>query len=349
MAKKAKKKDPVFKLPPYKVEQLFVSMAETQDWGLKLFGIPALWSRTKGEGAVVAVLDTGAALDHPDLKGQIVAAKDFTGSPSGPADVHGHGTHCCGIIAAAENDSGVVGVAPKARLLVGKVLGDNGSGSGLAISNGIRWAVDSGADLISMSLGSSTPDGRIQSAVRYAASKGVFVIAAAGNEGPDEGTVGYPGGFAECVCVAAIDQAKKIAKFSSRGSQVDVAAPGVDILSTYPPKNYARLSGTSMATPFVAGVVALIVAKQKAQGKKAIGSVDDLLTLIKKTSVDAGNPGFDSSYGWGLIDPDGLVPKDTEPTPGEPGGLVIVLGPDDLTDSGKAKFKGVKKISIELP
>jgi subtilisin family serine protease len=327
-------------------------MAETQDWGLKLFGIPALWSRTKGEGATVAVLDTGAALDHPDLKGRIAAAKDFTGSPSGPADVHGHGTHCCGIIAAAENNVGIVGVAPKARLLVGKVLGDNGSGNGNGIASGIRWAVDSGADLISMSLGSPSPDNRILSAVKYAASKGVFIIAAAGNEGPGENTVGYPGGFAECVCVAAIDQAKKIASFSSRGSAVDVAAPGVDILSTYPPKNYARLSGTSMATPFVAGVVALLVAKQKAQGKKTIGSINDLLALIKKTSVDVGNPGFDNSYGWGLIDPDSLVPKSVDSAPGEPGepgDLVIVLGPDDLTESGKEKFKGVKKISIELP
>jgi subtilisin family serine protease len=350
MAKTAKKKEPIFKLPPFKVEQIFVAMAETQDWGLKLFGIPKVWSRTKGEGVKVAVLDTGVALDHPDLKGQIVAARDFTGSRSGPADLHGHGTHCAGVIAAAENDTGVVGVAPKAKLLVGKVLGDNGSGGSGGIAAGVKWAADNGADIISMSLGSSSPDGAIHSAIKYAASKGVFVIAAAGNEGPYENTVGYPGGFPECVCVAAIDQAKRIAKFSSRGRAVDVAAPGVDILSTYPPKNYARLSGTSMATPFVAGVVALLLARQKATGNVTIKSIDDLLAAIKKTSVDAGSSGHDNQFGWGLIDPDSLVPKaEDAPPPPPPGGLSIALTAEDFTASGLAKLAGVKKISIELP
>ncbi len=352
MRKKTKKveKDPIFRLPPFTVEQLFVSMAETQDWGLKLFGIPQIWTRTKGEGVRVAVLDTGAALDHPDLKGQIVAAKDFTGSASGAADVHGHGTHCCGVIAAAENDTGVVGVAPKAKLLVGKVLGDNGSGGGRGIAAGIRWAADSGADLISMSLGSGSPDPAIHAAVKYATAKGVFMIAAAGNEGPYDNSVGYPGGFPECVCVAAVDQAKRIAKFSSRGDEVDVAAPGVDILSTYPPKNYARLSGTSMATPFVAGVVALLLAKQKAGGKKTIKTVADLLAAITKSSVDAGNPGFDKEFGWGLINPDTLVPKEADPE--DPGkvvpGLTVELTAGDFTESGLLKLSGLKKLVIDL-
>lgn len=347
MPKKGKKDDGLFRLPPFTVEQIFVTMAETQDWGLKLFGIPQIWARTKGEGVRVAVLDTGASLDHPDLKGQIVAAKDFTRSASGPNDPHGHGTHCCGVIAAAENDTGVVGVAPKAKLLVGKVLGDNGSGGSAGIAAGIRWAVDNGADLISMSLGSGSPDPTIHAAVKYAASKGVFLIAAAGNEGPYDNTVGYPGGFPECVCVAAIDQAKRIAKFSSRGGEVDVAAPGVDILSSYPPKNYARLSGTSMATPFVAGVVALLLAKQKAGGKKTIKTVDDLLAAIKKTSVDAGQQGHDTQFGWGLINPDTLVPNDApDPAPGE--GVTIELGAGDFTESGRAKLAGLKKLVIDL-
>lgn len=345
-----KKPDPVFKLPPFKVEQIFVTMAETQDWGLRLFGIPGLWSRSKGEGVKVAVLDTGAALDHPDLKGQIDEAVDFTGSRFGPSDQNGHGTHCCGVIAAAENDTGIVGVAPKARLYVGKVLGDNGSGGGAGIARGIKWATDKGVHIISMSLGSSEPDPQIRAACQYAASKGVLIVAAAGNEGPYDNTVGYPGGFPECLCVAAIDQAKRIAKFSSRGSQVDVAAPGVDILSCYPPKGYAKLSGTSMATPFVAGVVALLVGRQLASGKRTITTIAALKDAIHKTAVDAGNPGFDTAYGWGLINPDSLIPAaaDPAPPPAADGPLSIALDASDFTPAGLQKLKGLKSLTIQL-
>lgn len=349
--RKAKTPDPIFKLPPFTVQQIFVSMAETQDWGLRLFGIPALWARgkgAKGEGIKVAVLDTGAALDHPDLRDQIDAAVDFTNSRVGPSDVNGHGTHCCGVIAAAENDSGVIGVAPKARLLVGKVLGDNGSGPNSGIARGIKWAVDRGAHIISMSLGSSSPDQQIRAACQYAAGRGVLIVAAAGNEGPYDNTVGYPGGFPECLCVAAIDQAKRIAKFSSRGSQVDVAAPGVDILSSYPPKGYAKLSGTSMATPFVAGVVALILGRQLATGKKVISTIAELKAAIKKTSVDAGNPGFDTAFGWGLINPDSLVAADAPVEPPTAADLVIELDASDFTTGGLAKLKGLKSLSIRL-
>lgn len=334
-AKKAQKtaNEPIFVLPPYKVEQVFTTYAETVDWGLTLFGIPQLWRLSKGNGVKVAVLDTGCALNHPDLKDAILKAKDFTRSPSGPTDVQGHGTHCCGVIAARENSTGVIGVAPEAGLLVGKVLGDNGSGSLTSVVAGIDWALKEGAHVISMSLGSPQGDAALKAACQRAADAGVFVIAAAGNEGPSLDTVGYPGLYETTIAVGAIDAKKKIASFSSRGKAVDIVAPGVDILSCYPPRNLAKLSGTSMATPFVAGVVALMLAKHRELGTETdLKTTADLLKHLKETAVDAGPAGLDTAYGWGLINPAQLLADHGTPAPTD-------FGPADFTAAGQAKLK----------
>jgi len=196
---------PPFRLPPFKVEQVMAVKSQIVDWGLEMLGIPTFWKTTKGEGIRVAVLDTGCAPNHPDLREAILDAEDFTASPFGWADGNGHGTHVCGIIAAQDDAAGVVGVAPKARLLVGKVLNDQGSGGSHGIVRGIRWAVERRADVISMSLGSPVPDPLIGQAVKEALQAGVFVVAAAGNEGPDLDTVGYPAGFPGVISVARFE------------------------------------------------------------------------------------------------------------------------------------------------
>ncbi|NBT47382.1 MAG: hypothetical protein EBT07_06115 [Actinobacteria bacterium] len=135
-------------------------------------------------------------------------------------------------------------------MIAAKVLNDEGTGTTQNIVAGIQWAIESGADILSMSLGSPEPDEEIHQALLLAISKGIFVITAAGNEGPDLDTVGYPAGFPEMVAVGSIDRRKRLSQFSSRGRQVDVVAPGDEITSCYPPRSYATLSGTSMATPF---------------------------------------------------------------------------------------------------
>lgn len=324
---------PIFTLPPYKVEQVFTTYAETVDWGLKLLNVPGLWRLSKGAGAKVAVLDTGCALQHPDLKDAILKAKDFTRSRSGPSDVQGHATHCCGVIAARENSSGVVGVAPEAGLLVGKVLGDSGSGSLKAVVAGIDWAVAQGAHVVSMSLGASVGSAELQAAVDRAEAAGVFMICAAGNEGPGPDTVGYPATYPNTVAVAAVDRLRRVAKFSSRGNRVDIAAPGVDILSCYPPRGLAKLSGTSMATPFVAGVVALMVAKHMAFGTDTdLKTHADLIRHLKETAEDLGPVGHDPASGWGLLDPAKLL--------AEANGAGLVLDGADYSAAGKAKLKG---------
>lgn len=345
----AKSREPQFRIPSFSVHNLVVTCAETMDWSLKEFGIPDLWKKTTGKGVRVAVLDTGCAVMHPDLVDQVVDAADFTKSKVGPGDTNGHGTHCCGVIAAKKNDVGIVGIAPDAKLLVGKVLSDSGVGSASGIIAGIEWAVSKKADIISMSFGSPFSDPRIEKAIKYAASKNVMLIAAAGNEGPGPATVGFPGRYQEVLSVAAIDPNRKVAKFSSRGPEVDIAAPGVDILSTYPPKNYAKLSGTSMATPFVAGVVALLLAYDRQRGVKRVKNWQDLQTLIKETSFDAGSIGFDNDYGWGLINPKNLIlgsgaaakQKIKIPNNNEKGILEIKFSNKDLTTKGQLKLKQV--------
>lgn len=306
------------RLPPVTVEDVCLTLAETIDWGLKLGGIPNQWRRTRGEGIRVAVLDTGIDAGHPDLAGAIEAARDFTGSVAGPLDRQGHGTHTAGTIGARENSVGVVGVAPECRLLVGKVLGDNGAGDARQVAAGIDWAVEAGADVLSMSLGSPVPSREIEAALRRAVSAGRLVVCAAGNDGRAN-SVGYPAAWEElAVAVGAVDEAGRLADFSSRGPQVDVCGPGVNVLSTYLDGGYARLSGTSMATPFVSGVVALALAKHRRDGGGTpLTNQAELVEHLQRTARDAGPTGRDSGYGYGLIDPARVVGEE-EPEPALP-------------------------------
>lgn len=291
------------KLPPFTVEMVFRSLApgEQVDWGLSLLGVPDLWKSTQGRGIKVAVLDTGCESSHPDLAGAVVDARNFT--RHGPRDVQGHGTHVAGTIAARKNDRGVVGVAPECELLIGKVLGDDGNGDSASVARGIEWAVEQGASIISMSLGSAQNSADIAAAVQAAVARGCFVICAAGNEGPGLNTVNYPARLPETIAVAAVDRYGRVADYSSRGPQVDIAAPGSDVLSTWPGGSYSRISGTSMATPFVSGVVALLLAASRGPGSQPISGVDELRKLLAETATDSGPKGRDPHYGFGLIAP----------------------------------------------
>ncbi len=299
-----------FRLPPYRVEAKFAPLALTEiiDWGLALLNVPQHWKNTQGAGVRVALLDTGIDESHPDLAAAIDEARDFTNSRRGPADRNGHGTHAAGIVAARMNDHGVIGVAPQSRLLVAKVLGDDGVGSSAAVASGVDWACDNGAGVISMSLGSPQPDTQLRQAIVRAAAKGVFVVAAAGNAGRPN-TVNYPARWRETIAVAAIDRNGSLARFSSRGPQIDIAAPGQDVLSTFRDGGHAKLSGTSMAAPFVAGITALLIAlhRNAHDARTPLRTFADLREHLRRTARDAGPTGHDPGYGWGLINPDGLL------------------------------------------
>lgn len=343
-------KDPVFRVPVTKPSVLMISFAETMDWGLKKFKIPQLWESSKGEGIKVGIADTGIATQHGDLKSQIKKAKDFTRSRTGVEDVAGHGTHVAGTIAATEDGNGIIGVAPKASLYIAKVLGDDGSGSAESVAAGVNWLVQQKVDIISMSLGSPYNSPIIERAVLAAMQANVIVVAAAGNEGPRLDTVGYPGALPGVITVGAVNINLDISRFSSRGQTVDICAPGEEILSTYPPNSYAKLSGTSMATPFVSGVVALMLSKhRKFNSKTPLTTQEEVLEHLRKTAIDVGPQGFDPSYGYGLIDPTQLLAVAEEH--GSVGGTdALSLTTDDLTESGKeklAKFAGEAGVLVQ--
>lgn len=239
-------------------------------WWLAAAGIPAAWSLSGGQGVTVAVVDSGVDLHHPDLAANLVPGWDAVDHDDVPQDLNGHGTHVAGIVAAAANEIGTVGAAPQASIMPIRVLDANGAGSDAAIAEGIRWAVDNGADIINLSLGQAGLMGRlskggdINKAIREATAAGVIVVAAAGNEG--QAGQQYRIGV-DAVVVNASDHSGAIAEFSNVGDVRAITAPGVGIYSTSPQapstlwpegtQGFASLDGTSMATPIVSGVLAL--------------------------------------------------------------------------------------------
>lgn len=226
-------------------------------WGLTKIGAQQAWDVTTSSSTVnIAILDTGVDLDHPDLADKIISNINFSSSGTGD-DVHGHGTHVAGIAAAmTDNGVGVAGLGYTATIMNVKVLDDTGSGSYSDVVSGIIWATDNGAEVINMSLGGSSYSSTLEDAVNYAWSKGVVVVAAAGNSGTT--TPFYPAYYPNCIAVAATDGNDVKASWSNYGDWVDVAAPGVGIYATLKDSDYGYKSGTSMASPHAAGLAALV-------------------------------------------------------------------------------------------
>jgi len=239
----------------------------TQQWGPKKVSATQAWDVTRGSSStIVAVVDTGVDLNHPDLASKVRTDidYDFVNNDSTAQDDNGHGTHVAGIAAAATNNTtGVAGMCPNCSILPVKVLNAAGSGSYSAIASGIRYAADQGAKVINLSLGGSAGSSTLQSAVNYANSKGSLLICAAGNE--NTSAPSYPAYYSACVAVAATDQNDRRASFSNYGSWVDASAPGVSIYATYYNDTYASLSGTSMATPHAAGLAGLLFSQGRSQ------------------------------------------------------------------------------------
>lgn len=239
---------------------------------------PEVWAKgVKGKNVKIAVLDTGCDTSHPDLKNQIIGGKNFTDDDGGKedaiSDYNGHGTHVAGTIAANDSNGGITGVAPEASLLIVKVLGgENGSGQYEWIINGINYAVEQKVDIISMSLGGPSDVPELAEAVKNAVKNGVLVVCAAGNEGDgDERTeeLSYPAAYNEVIAVGSVSVARELSEFSNANKEIDLVAPGEDILSTLPNKKYGKLTGTSMAAPHVSGALALIKSYEEESFKES--------------------------------------------------------------------------------
>lgn len=237
-----------------------IASSQTIPWGVSKIKAPQVWATTRGDGVKVAVIDTGIDLTHPDLAGNIKGGYNAIKPTRSANDDNGHGSHVAGIIAAVDNSVGVVGVGPKISLYAVKVLDRNGSGWMSDVVEGIDWSVQNGMQVTNMSLGTSSDSPTLHDAIIAAYNKGIVQVAAAGNSGPGDNTVIYPAKYSEVVAVGAVDSSNKVPYWSSRGPEVDLAAPGVSIYSTYKSGRYATMSGTSMASPHVAGVAASVIA-----------------------------------------------------------------------------------------
>jgi subtilisin len=244
--------------------------AEELPWGVDRIDAELVWpGGITGTNVKAAFIDTGVDKDHPDLKdnlkGGILTINTGLYARKDPAkgweDDNGHGTHVAGIIAAADNTIGVIGVGPTVSLYAVKALDRNGSGYLSDVIEGIDWCIQNDMNVVNMSLGTSTDHPDLYAAVQRAYKAGIVIAAAAGNDGPSDNTVLYPAKYPETIAVAATNKSDELTSWSSRGTEVDLAAPGDSIYSTYKGDTYATMSGTSMAAPHVAGTVALYLAK----------------------------------------------------------------------------------------
>jgi len=267
------------------------SGSQAIQWGVNRVEAPAAWAKTRGAGVKVVVIDTGLDMTHPDLAANIKGGWNAITKTNDFNDDHGHGTHCGGNIAALDNQIGIVGVAPKADLYGVKVLDANGSGTFDDVIAGMQWAVDNHMAVASMSLGADQGNQALADMVAAMKKAGVTLIAAAGNSG---GAVGFPGGYPEAIAVAAGDNNDQLADFSSRGPEVAVIAPGVDIYSLSKNGGYETMSGTSMATPHVAGLAVLYVSKHKGatpdQVRAALSAASAKLPNVPDVGQGAGLP-----------------------------------------------------------
>ncbi|MBI5209623.1 MAG: S8 family peptidase [Elusimicrobia bacterium] len=268
---------------------------EEVPWGIERVNAPNAWAKTKGEGVKVAVIDTGIDFNHPDIKANYAGCYNAIDAKVSCMDDNGHGTHVSGTIAGALDGKGVAGVAPKARLYAIKVLDAEGSGGLVGIIKGIVWAGNNGMQVANMSLGAPIGTIFMRAAVKYATLRGVTIVAAAGNSG---GAMGCPACYSDTIAVSASDSKDKIAGFSSRGAEVDFIAPGVDVKSSVPGGKYDTYDGTSMATPHVAGLAALAVARG-AKGPSGVRAA------LKRSAKSIGLKA--EEQGAGMIDAAALV------------------------------------------
>ncbi|MBW3581620.1 MAG: S8 family serine peptidase [Euryarchaeota archaeon] len=269
-------------------------------WGIKDVGAQTAWDTTLGSTSIkLAVLDTGLRKSHEDI-GNYLQGWDFIDGDNTPQDGNGHGTHVASTAAGLTNNGkGVAGVA-QVTILPVRVLNNAGSGSFSQISNGITWAADQGADIISMSLGASSGTTELKNAVDYAHNSGALVISASGN---DNGPIGYPAKYANSMAVGAYDKNRDKASFSNYGAELDISAPGVEIAAAYNRNNadYVYLDGTSMATPIVSGTAGLGLSVNPTLTNT------ELRSLLTSTANDLGSAGWDQFFGYGGVNAAAVV------------------------------------------
>ncbi|MDQ1500845.1 MAG: hypothetical protein QOI86_4185, partial [Actinomycetota bacterium] len=317
---------------PARATGVGVDPLRSAQWALDELGFESVRAAVDPSTVTVAVVDTGVEAAHEDLAGVVLPGWDaIADAPGATTDVYGHGTHVAGIVAAvAGNGVGGSGAAAGVRILPVRVLDDAGQGWSSTIADGIRWAADHGADVINLSLGGTTPSGVYDAAIDYAVNvRGVVVVASAGNDYQSGNPMEYPASDPDAIAVGASTASGVRASFSSTGGYVALAAPGSSILAPCPPggqvcggnSGYARLSGTSMAAPFVSAAAALLRAARPG------ASPAQVRAWLTATATDAGSPGRDDEFGAGIVDPVRALAAAS-------GGLAVPIGVTAGTPAG---------------
>jgi subtilisin family serine protease len=283
------------------------SSAQILPWTIKDFNVESVWSKSTGEDVIVAVIDTGCDITHDDIKNNIINGYNIVASSNLVYDGNGHGTHVAGTIAAINNNLGIVGVSPKTKIMPIKALADNGSGSNNDVASGIDYAVENGADIITMSLGSDFPSVRIEKSLIRAIEKRVAVFCAAGNSGIMR-EVNFPARYDQSICIGAINRGLDLCEFSCTGESLDFLAPGADIISCIPNNQYASMTGTSMATPFAVGCMSLFLsyARKISGDSKLRLTQEEIINHFKKYTRKLNNTeysGVKRYEGYGIITP----------------------------------------------
>lgn len=292
-------------LPPFEIRPFMgiLDCGQRFGWNITAFDMPGAWEESQGEGVNIAILDTGVDEKHEDLKDNLLPGFNFVKPGTLPRDKLSHGTHCAGIVCAINNNIGVVGIAPKSKVIPVKILDDEGNGDMLNVCKGILWAADNGADIISMSLGCPEPVEEVLQAIQTVTKRGIPVFCAAGNSNLRK--LFYPAEYPETISISSIDRDFKKSRFSNISENLNFFAPGKDILSTIPGNQYGVMSGTSMACPFAAAVGALLLGYVRNHQKChktniELKTVNDWKNALRKYTVPVNE---DALKGFGIIDP----------------------------------------------
>ncbi|MDO9557995.1 MAG: S8 family peptidase [Coriobacteriia bacterium] len=279
------------------------ALPQALPWGIDRINADAAWATTTGDPVKVAIVDTGIDTTHPDLAANVMGGMSAVNYTRKYTDDNGHGTHVAGIVAALDNSIGVVGVGPDIDLYAVKVLNRKGSGYVSDIIEGLGWCQRTEMDVVNMSLGTSSDLQSFHDAVSALYESGTVIVAAAGNDGIGS-AVNYPAAYSEAIAVSATTQTDGLAYFTCTGPEVELSAPGSSIYSTYKNGGYATLSGTSMASPHVAGAAALVLARP-IDGSDANGDGKwdpaEVRARLHATAEDQGSEGWDSDFGYGLV------------------------------------------------
>jgi len=293
-------------LLPYKSEDFFglsPNDPQLKGWEITKFNVDKQWVKSTGRGVRVAVIDTGCDINHPDIKNNIEGEYNFVNDNTSAMDDNGHGSHVAGTIAACNNNRGMVGVAPDAKILALKALDKNGGGNLTNVAKAIDYAVKEKVDIITMSLGSRGSSLTVKRAVKRAHDSGCLIFCAAGNSGPNVDIM-FPAKYPETISIGAIDENLNRTNFTCSGPSLDFLAPGHNIMSIIPGGRYALMSGTSMSNPFAAGVAALYLSYYRQKYNKKPNR-EEMIEILKKHAIGIKNEAFKSKkyQGYGIINP----------------------------------------------